>query len=107
MNCRPGDLAFIVGLDPRLGINGKPVQLTNEPPAIVGGMIVWKLTSTLRVVCPKVGVNMSTGEVLLPGDVLVSDVMADPYLRPIRGGDVSDDEVRELYATSSDEVAHG
>lgn len=114
MNCRPGDLARIVGLDPRLGLNDKIVHLRNEPPFIAYGAMSWNLEEPLLVTLPSAGVNLNTGYVYLKGEVLRSTYMADAYLRRI--DDPGDDAVDEMVAkvgpapvtlTEVREVSHG
>lgn len=106
MNCRPGDLAFIVGLPSGLALNGRPVQLTKEPPFLMFGVLHWRLEVVVETVLRVGGWNTFTGEYMEAGSIGVVHEVPDENLRPIRGNGVTDDEVRELYAPTL-EVAHG
>lgn len=117
LNCRPGDLARIVNMDPRLSLNDKIVRLRNLPPFSAHGEICWHLDEPLLVKLPTAGVNMSTGDFYFAGQVLRSSFMADAYLRRIDAP--SDDAVDEMVklvgpapmtlteVLEHDEVAHG
>lgn len=76
MNCKPGDLAVIVQ-DEYGHHEGKVVLVVRRSPVIADG---WVVTPELR-------------------DLEGWDCHpCDKHLRPIRPGDISDEEVRDLYA---------
>lgn len=89
MNCKPGDLAVIVGHDDEsdtctLGLLIRVTKLDPdwwEP--------VWEYEG--RPLTDDEGARLLA--------------ISDRYLRPIRPGDVSDEEVRHLYAPKLPEVA--
>lgn len=106
MNCRPGDLAFIVGAEAYLGINDKIVRLSRKPAEYIGSHAFWILERPFRITVA-VNVKDARGSTLAAGQDSLVNRVADANLRPIRGGELTDDEVRELYAPSRDEVSHG
>lgn len=106
MNCRPGDLAIIRGVEPRMGLNGRPVELANEPAFMSGGYACWKLAKRIELTMPVNGHSTMTGQHFAKGEAVYIAEMPDCFLRPIRGDDISDEEVRELYAPNCDEVHH-
>lgn len=107
MNCKPGDVAYVVG-SPNGRNYGKVVTVIRlasvgevlaalhaagiaavpgvRPPAM------WLVEPSLTAQC---AMTFKTAE--MPYAV-------DDYLRPIRPGNVTDDEVRELYAPKQPEV---
>jgi hypothetical protein len=117
MNCRPGDLARIVGLDPRLGLNDRIVKLCDASPLVVEGYVSWRLEQPLEVRLVQSGIYLATGEIFPAGSVLRSLHMADDCLRPIRdpGSDAVDEMVKRVgpapmtltEVLERDEVAHG
>jgi hypothetical protein len=88
VNCKPNELAVIVGGDNKreLALIGRVVRLTrldpdwHEPSWFYSGARIWS-----------------------HGCELIS--ITDRHLRPIRPGDISDEEVRDLYAPKFPEVA--
>lgn len=106
MNCRPGDLARVVGLDSRLGLNDRFVKLLNDSPWYLDGIPHWRLEEPIRIVLPGDGVSMTTGRLYSAGERLVAYSLADRYLRPIR--DPGDDAVDETLIYAGDpQVRHG
>lgn len=90
MNCKPGDLAVIVR---SLANNeGKIVRIVEFAGRvdfqIRGRCVAW-------VIDP--AIHAAQGGMV--------DVMPDDSLRPIRPGDISDEEVRDLYAPKQKEPA--
>jgi hypothetical protein len=114
MNCRPGDLARVVGLDARLGLNDKIVRLTNAPAFMLDGMPHWHLEAPVRTVLPTPGISMGNGALVPAGVPLIARSLPDEYLRPIRpqAHDAVDEMVRLVGAapktlTEVREVNHG
>lgn len=99
MNCRPGDLARIVGTDVRLGLNDRIVKLTNDAPKVVAGRPHWRLEEPIRVVLSMAGIN-PLGQVFERGECLIARFLDDANLRPIRdpGADAVDEMVRLVGA---------
>lgn len=93
MNCRPGDLAIVINNLLIDGIEilaaGKVVQVVRLTPANFGPAqgLVWEIAEPIRIAI-KVGAATVTGEI---------EGIDDADLRPFRGGDITDAEVRELY----------
>lgn len=106
MNCRPGDVARIVGTCPHLRINDRFVKLANEPCFLLFGVVHWRLEETLETQVACDGYNIFTGEFIPAGSIGLIVEIPDENLRPIRGDGVTDGEVRELYepAPSTAEV---
>lgn len=106
MNCRPGDLARIVGTDARLGLNDRIVKLTNDAPMTVAGSPHWRIEEPIRVVLSMPGIN-ALGQVFDQGERLIARFLADANLRPIRDpGDDAVDEVLVRVGAPAREVAH-
>jgi hypothetical protein len=92
MNCKPGDLARLVGFAPDLKMNDKLVKLADKEPVTIGGIAQWALAEKLRVQVPSaVRLRLSNGSVFHPGDIIHLSTLADKHLRPIR--DPGDDAV--------------
>jgi hypothetical protein len=98
MNCKPGDLAITVDM------SGSRVGLSNS------GRIVEVLRFVGRYRYAGGNVGMNTWAVkLLGGSMRASNgreyrgevFIDDKNLRPIRPGDIPEEEVRELYSPSS------
>lgn len=95
MNCKPGDLAVIVGMPPQLAeARDKFVRLTNEPPEILNGEPIWRLTERVNFVL--VGNGQRNGVKFYIGESVWFEQLQDKYLRPIR--DPGDDEADLLLA---------
>lgn len=97
MNCKPGDLAVIVDMPPALAeARDRFVRLTNEPPEILNGEPIWRLTE--RVCFVLVGNGQRNGVKFYIGESLWFDRLQDKYLRPIRdpGDDAKDEMLRPL-----------
>jgi len=93
MNCKPGDLARLVGLPDMLrDARDRIVTLKNEPPVLIDGEIGWALEHPVRFTMR--GTASRKGVLFLDGDRVYFDVMQDKYLRPIR--DPGDDAVDEM-----------
>lgn len=107
MNCRPGDLAFVI--DPPYVDNkrtGERIQLvrrwtvvrvTHLTEANMGVLpgespLVWDIEEPIPV-----SVRFSTGTMFCG----LIEGLADEALRPLRADGVTDEEVRELYTPSS------
>lgn len=84
MNCRPGDLARIVGMPgPLREANDRIVRLKNQPPMIdEKGQPLWRLESRVDFVA--LGNAKSNGVAFWVGTPLTIDELQDKYLRPIR-----------------------
>lgn len=99
MNCKPGDLAFVVRED-----KGCEQNI---------GLIVKVLDRELcdgdewRVVCEysQMVAYWAHTNKATPGRVGEEIWIPDSYLRPIRPGDISDEEVRDLYLPKVPEAA--
>ena len=105
MNCKPGDLAWIVGLHPSLGeAEGRIVQLVDAPPVVYEGEPSWQLTK--RVDITLVGNGRLGDQRFYLGESVWFDQLQDKYLRPIRdpGDDASDETLEWLPVPSRDEV---
>lgn len=98
MNCKPGDFAYIKR-QPYLGHfvtvlrwtpNGKFTLPDGYPANNVngGGWLCEKACGQFKAPINKSGGTRETRYA----------VIDDPHLRPIRPGDVTDEEVRDLYA---------
>lgn len=97
MNCKPGDLAVIVRS--LCGNEGRFVEVVNgdvyELPGDLGlseFAPLWRIRPLGELVSSW-GVNRA------------ESAFPDAWLRPIRPGDISDEEVRDLYAPKLPEVA--
>jgi hypothetical protein len=99
MNCRPGDLAFIVGLPALFGLNDKPVKLANLPPVIwmPGTPPQWRLEAPVFFRATRNVVDLA-GTRYFAGDLVGIDALADGNLRPIRdpGADAVDEMVQRV-----------
>lgn len=117
MNCRPGILAFIVGLPDAFGINGRVVKLADAPAFEFAGLPHWRLEERLLINLRKSGINKVTGDLLLAGDHYWTSEVPDRNLRPIGnpGADAVDEMVAKVGAAPktltevlrADEVQHG
>lgn len=85
MNCRPGDLARVVGLHPLFGLNDKIVQLANLPPVVwsAGAAPQWRFEKPIFFLTSRNVVDAS-GTRYFAGEKVGIDAMADANLRPIR-----------------------
>lgn len=92
MNCKPGDLARIVGLHPALSeAQDRVVLLANEAPVIQSGEAYWRLTKRVEFVLTGNGRCGDTDFYI--GEAVWFDMLQDKYLRPIRNpGDDAVDE---------------
>lgn len=118
MNCRPGDLARIVGLHPACGLNDKIVKLRNESPVIwvEGAAPQWKLEERVSFVADRNVMDLS-GTRYFAGELVYVDALADSCLRPIRdpGSDAIDEMVAKVgpapmtltEVLERDEATHG
>lgn len=106
LNCRPGDLARVVGLPPscRLG-NDRFVKLKNEPAFIGhGGDPCWKLEEAFTFAMAADAQSVWTGEVFVEGQLVYVYELEDKYLRPIRGGETPEESIeamKRLHDTSA------
>jgi hypothetical protein len=96
MNCRPGDLARIVGLPGELRLNDHFVSLADQPPFMVHGCPHWALEKPLDFTLGIGGTNSVTGERFYAGQPVRITELPDYCLRPIRdpGPDAVDEMVR-------------
>lgn len=92
MNCRPGDIAVVV----KPGwVEHRGQQFNVVNPGTVVRVVrlenadVWQLEEPIPFKVANPNGSWMSGEV---------EAIGDSYLRPIRPGDVTDDEVRELFA---------
>lgn len=92
MNCKPGDLAVLVGLKPQLiEAVGRIVQLKNQPPITINCEPCWELTEPVNFNMRASGT--SHGMRFEAGEAVYFDVIRDKHLRPIRDpGDDAEDE---------------
>jgi hypothetical protein len=103
MNCREGDVARVISPGrltacPFCGTRATAVKPDTFVRVTQHDGIAWILEE------PVVGaITFDCGQALAFRCIS----LVDEILRPIRGDDVSDDEVRELYAPSTSEVSHG
>lgn len=96
MNCRPGDLARIVGTHPALGLNDRIVKLADAPAFLDYGIWHWRLEEELTTTVRSTGFNMLTGHVWFPGDIGYIAEVPDENLRRIDNpGDSAVDEMVE------------
>lgn len=114
MNCRPGDLARIVGLHPCLRLNDKIVKLADEPPFMQLGAPHWRLETPIELTLEVNAFNSLSGERWSRGSKVVLEEVPDQHLRPIRdpGSDAVDEIVARVGAapktlTEVREVSHG
>lgn len=106
MNCKPGDLAWIVGLHPSLAeAEGRIVQLVDAPPVMHEGEPSWQLAK--RVDITLVGNGRRGGQRFYIGESVWFDQLQDKYLRPIRdpGDDAQDETLQWKQVPNCDEVA--
>jgi len=86
MNCRKGDLAFIVGLMPALdGANDRVVRCIEQSEGL-GEETMWRLDRDIELVLPVDGRCSRTNTFFPAGSVVYFDELPDRHLRPIRGG---------------------
>lgn len=108
MNCRPGDLAFVVHFPLARSLIGHPVQLANEPAFYIGSAAYWNLLTPVRVVydCDCIDAR---GNDIAAGASLTIKAFADECLRPIRdpGEDAVDEVLQRVGAPNYGEVQHG
>jgi len=100
LNCKPGDLARVVGWAPRLGLNDHVVLLAKEQPFLLYDVWHWRLAKPLDFVLGAGGKNRLTGEQFVPGQPVQVLELPDYCLRPIRdpGDDAVDEMVRKVGA---------
>lgn len=107
LNCRPGDLAWIVGVAPACReLNDRIVKLKDQPPFTdIYGDVCWELEEILvfRISTamrhPLTGENFDVGAKVSLGNI------EDKYLRPIRGGETHEEStkaIRELHHIHSE-----
>lgn len=99
MNCKPGDLAIVVrskaGNEGRIGRclrRASKREIARQALFSFQGEPCWKMDREFSA-CDNFG----------RGGYSVS-ILPDACLRPIRPGDISDEEVRDLYAPKLPEV---
>lgn len=92
MNCKPGDLARVVGLPKQLQLgNNRIVQLKKLPPIEIEGCACWVLEDALQVTL--VGKIKTTRDTFKLEEPVCLDALPDIYLRPIHDpGDDAQDE---------------
>jgi hypothetical protein len=97
MNCRPGDLAFIVRVHAATKLSDRIVKLTEEPPLIAGGIPHWNLEKPVSVVFDHDTEDV-VGHHFPAGVPIFIQAIADRSLRPIRdpGKDAVDETL--IYA---------
>lgn len=103
MNCKPGDLAWIVGLHPSLAeAEGRIVQLVDAPPVMYDGEPTWQLAK--RVDITLVGNGRRGDQRFYIGESVWFDQLQDKYLRPIRdpGDDAQDETLSWLPVPSTE-----
>lgn len=101
MNCKPGDLAVIVRADHKENIGALVEVLRPNDLPVAGwlaasGLFLWRVKASAR----PLSVTRILGECSV-----IEAACPDAFLRPIRPGDISDEEVRDLYAPKLPEVA--
>lgn len=93
LNCRPGDLACIVGLpEPLRELIGRFVRC--EEFYLANGVPTWRIDRRIDFVLRGGGRSTITGQRFADGDKVFVDSMSDKYLRPIRGTDGEDEMLR-------------
>lgn len=101
MNCRPGDLARIVGVDPRLKLNDRFVKLADQPSFIFMGVPHWRLEQEIAMRLEVSGFSALTGEMWFKGQHVVLCEVPDCNLRPIRPQpDEAVDEIVDLVGAA-------
>lgn len=99
MNCKPGDLAIYVACDgtaiPQNDGRLFKVMRRDVVESLAEGCLWWEVSVLCRAF-------NSDREWVKTGEL---GSCADAHLRPIRPGDISDEEVRDLYAPKLPEVA--
>ena len=97
MNCRPGDLARIVGTPAGLGLNNHFVTLKKQPPVFYGDCAHWALEEPVYFTASYILVDV-VGKFSPPGTRVSVESIADENLRPIRdpGRDAIDEMVQKL-----------
>lgn len=106
MNCKPGDLARVVGLPKQLQLgNNRIVRLKNLPPVEIEGLPCWELEDTLQF--NLVGKIHTHKDDFRYGDPVCLDAVPDQYLRPIRdpGDDAKDETLQWLPVPSTEKDA--
>jgi len=107
MNCRPKDLARIVGVPSQLKLNDKIVQLADHPAIDTPCGPAWLLETSVFFVMDVIGRD-AAGVLFFPGDHVEVAYMLDANLRPIRGlGDDTPDVTLAWMPVPLLEVAHG
>jgi hypothetical protein len=93
MNCKPGDLAVIVS-DPRSRnlYEGAHLRVVADSGRRDAGSVLWTFEPLSPILVQRLKEH--------PGDTV-----SDHFIRPIRPGEITDEEVRELYAPKQPEVA--
>lgn len=95
MNCKPGDLARIVGLRDMLAtVNDRFVRLKNLPPALDANLWVWQLEEKVSFALPSD--CLYKGFLLRKGWIVSFDSLPDDYLRPIRDQPGEDETLQWL-----------
>lgn len=94
MNCRPGDLARIVGAPSELGLNDRIVKIADAPAFLLAGIMHWDLEEAIFTTMQGFGVAHNTGRLWLPGERARVSRIPDRNLRPIR--DPGDEAVDEM-----------
>ena len=106
MNCKPGDLARVVGMPKQLQMaNNRIVKIKNLPPIEVEGCACWILEDTLHV--QVVGKMKTSRDTFLRGEQACVDALPDANLRPLRdpGDDAQDESLSWLPVPSREEVS--
>lgn len=105
MNCKPGDIAVFVTPENggRMVLVIGPSLHTDYVNAMRPGIGACWSCEALSDVHVWLNGESDRPEIFKPGDNLPA--VPDRHLRPIRPGDITDAEVRELYAPKQPEVA--
>jgi hypothetical protein len=105
MNCKPGDLAIVVGATYTLALNGRIVEVIR--PAVAGAIYAGKYRDEggMRAWVCRSAANTPLPWKLFSGNTayLAERPIADSALRPIRPGDL--DETIDTDVKKPDEVA--
>jgi hypothetical protein len=103
VNCKPGDLAVIVAHSPNYGRFVSVVRryagedIEGQDYYMKPGVVYWVVEAN--------GAPLFVRQDFGPALWCAQHVVRDERLRPIRPGDISDEEVRDLYAPKVPEVA--
>jgi hypothetical protein len=99
LNCRPGDLARVVGVEAATGLADRFVRLADEAPHLRGGAWYWRLAPAI-LCTPLANCHRADGVIVPAGTTVSIDNIADTHLRPVRdpGPDAVDEILQRIGA---------